>query len=85
MQAPGTSAASGLYYTAIADILDAFSTTKNKTIRTLSGSADSNNLRTWLVSNAWFSTAAVTSITIVTNNGSNFVSGTRFSIYGARG
>ena len=85
MQSPGTSAASGLFYTAICDILDPFSTTKNKTIRTFSGSADSNNWRNWLVSNSWFSTAAVTSITLVTNNGSNFVSGTRFSIYGARG
>jgi len=66
----------------ITDILDPFSTTKNKTIRSFAGALNSaNQIR--LYSGAWFSTAAVTSVDLLTTNG-NFATGSRLSIYGLR-
>jgi hypothetical protein len=64
------------------DILDPFSTTKNKTIRGLGGHTALIN-RIALVSGLWRNTNSVTNITLASV--ANFVSGTRFSLYGIRG
>jgi hypothetical protein len=64
----------------VIDVLDAYSTTKNTTARSLSG-IGGVNVR--LVSGLFNNTASVASIRI--NNFSNFVAGSRFSIYGIRG
>lgn len=69
----------------ILDLLDAFSTTKNKTIRNLTG-AGARSIS--IVSGAWFSTSAVSSIALLAFSqgvASTFGAGARFSIYGARG
>lgn len=79
----GSSAAASIYSALIVDILDPFSTTKNKTIRGFSGVVASSNLAD-LRSSAWYSLNAVTSIELNLASG-NFVSGTRFSLYGIRG
>lgn len=63
----------------ITDFLDPYSTTKNKTIRTLGG----YNGETALNSGLWQSTSSITSITIRTTT-DNFAIGSRFSIYGIR-
>jgi hypothetical protein len=77
----GTANAFGAF---IADFLDPFSTTKNKTLRVMGGTT--NQVTTInLNSGHWRSTAAVTSITLTPNVGANFNAGSRFSIYGLRG
>jgi hypothetical protein len=68
----------------IIDILDPFSTTKNKTMRTLSGYAATNSIIN-LGSHLWMNTAAVNSINIKCSSTFNFVSGSRFSLYGIKG
>lgn len=72
---------SGAFGPFIADILDPFSTSKNKTVRCLSGSP---GVVVFLKSGLWMSTAAVTSITLYGVLG-NMEAGSRFSIYGLRG
>ena len=72
------------YGTAIVDILDYTNTTKNKTVRSLSGSNDSaNNPDVTLFSGLWPSTAAITSILF--NPGNSFAAGSRLSLYGLKG
>jgi hypothetical protein len=65
----------------VIDILDPYSTSKFKTARTLTGS--SNIAHIALVSNLWRSTSAVSSIQLY--SGSNFIAGTRMSLYGVKG
>jgi hypothetical protein len=69
---------------AVVDILDAYSTTKNKTFRSLFGSRDANILG--LSSGSWRNTNALTSITIFAAfGGANFTTSSRFSLYGIKG
>jgi len=81
---------SGVYYGAgvsnivgagVMDLLDPFSTTKNKTLRTLAGVAGSG---IYMSSSFWANTAAVTSFEIF-SNGTSFGTSSRFSLYGIRG
>jgi len=66
----------------IVDILDAFETTKNKTIRHLGGiSATTKQIA--LTSGVWLNTAAITTITLSVD-ANNFAVGSRFSLYGMR-
>jgi len=83
----GATAASGIFGGAIIDILDFSSTSKNKTVKALSGvhvhgSPNAGTIQ--LTSAAWYNTSAITSITFVDATGGNFVAGSRFSIYGIR-
>ena len=72
------------YGVGVIDFLDSYSTTKNKTIRSLNGHAASeNNIR--LTSGAWRNTNAISSITLLDGDGGNLVAGSRFSLYGSRG
>lgn len=69
------------YAPAVWDILDAYSTTKNKTVRVLAG--------TWIPeiifgSGLWANTSSITSINLLAF-GNNFASGSRFSLYGIKG
>jgi hypothetical protein len=80
---PGNSGTTNSYAAMIIDILDSSVTTKNKTIRTLMG-GHWNSFEIALVSGALFSTNAITSATLGTNNGS-FATGSRFSLYGIKG
>jgi hypothetical protein len=73
-----TANAFGVY---VMDILDAFSTTKNKTIRQLSALS---NTEIQLVSGLWINTASLTSITLTSASG-DLVAGSRFSLYGIKG
>jgi hypothetical protein len=67
----------------VIDILDAFETTKNKTIRSLSGHASTESI-VGLTSGVRLNTAAVTSITLFSIGAANIVAGSRFSLYGLR-
>jgi hypothetical protein len=66
----------------VADLLDPFSTTKNKTVKSLTGSTSAPELD--LYSGAWYNTASVTSFDLFPLAG-NFVTGSRFSLYGIKG
>jgi hypothetical protein len=68
----------------IIDILDYASTTKNKTVRSISG-GDVNGTGGIVVlgSGLWLSTSAITSITLLV--GSNWVNGSTFALYGIKG
>jgi hypothetical protein len=72
--------AANVYSPWVTDILDPFSTTKNKTTRTLSGGSFIT-----LSSSVWLNTAALTSITIVPYSPSQQSTGSRFSLYGIKG
>jgi hypothetical protein len=67
----------------ICDILDFASASKNTTIRALTGYAGGHNIG--LYSGAWLNTAAVTSIKLFVEAGTNFSSGSRFSLYASKG
>ncbi len=67
------------------DVSDFASSSKNKTFRSLSGSNVTGQNVISFESGAWFNTAAITSISLDRIFGSNFVTGSRFSLYGMRG
>jgi hypothetical protein len=80
---PVASSTSNAFGAIVSDILDAFETTKFKTVRSLPGmnaAWSSVELR----SGAWLSTSAVSSIVIKPLVGSNLVTGSRFSLYGIK-
>jgi len=66
----------------VMDILDFSSTSKNKTIRLLSGVSSTGSV-IQMSSGAWYSTAAMTSLEIIATSGS-FITGSRFSLYGLK-
>jgi hypothetical protein len=68
----------------VCDILDAFSTTKNKTGRFFGGAANTSKFL-GLFGFAWRNTNAITSIVLTDSDGSNLAIGSRFSLYGIRG
>jgi hypothetical protein len=70
----------------VIDLLDPYSTSKNKTFRGFSGVASANITRSTLYSGLFQSTDAVDSIAIFSQNFSdNMIAGSRFSLYGIRG
>jgi hypothetical protein len=77
----GSGAASNAFGGGYADFVDAYSTTKNKTIRGLSGTTPGLIM---MRSNAWLNTASITTIAITPYDGSTFNTGSRFSLYGIR-
>jgi len=80
------SAPADLYGVAVIDILDPFSTTKAKTVRTLSSSLVSSGPDLRFGSALSQSTAAVTSVTFIAEAGTaNLKAGSRLSIYGVKG
>jgi hypothetical protein len=78
----GGNDAGSAFGVAIIDILDSFSSSKNKITRALSGSSATYR-EVVLNSGLWINTSPITSISFIGGNGS-FVSGSRFSIYGIR-
>jgi len=67
----------------VVDLLDFSSTSKNTTARNLGGSTETNpSIR--LTSFVHLNTSAVTSVTLLLQSGTNFVAGSRFSLYGIK-
>jgi hypothetical protein len=81
----GATATANAFGGIVIDILDPYSTSKNTTIKALSGATVSTRTRVILSSGVWLNTNAVSSIDLAPFFGSNFVAGSRFSIYGIRG
>lgn len=82
---PGASITADVFGGLIYDVLDAFDTSKNKTVRWLGGRGPVNTGDRQMVlgSGSWRNTNAITSI-LLTPTGS-FVAGSRFSLYGVKG
>tara|TARA_R110000822_G_C15025995_1_gene463702 strand:+ start:49 stop:615 length:567 start_codon:yes stop_codon:yes gene_type:complete len=79
----GSSGAGGAFGAIIIDILDAFKTTKFKTVRALSGATEAPRVQ--LNSGLWQNLNATTGITLFEQySSSNFVAGSRFSLYGVK-
>ena len=78
----GNSLTSNSFTGAVVDILDPYSTTKNKTTRELSG-ATGSEFRVRLGSGLWMNTASVTTIALTCS--ANWLAGSRFSLYGIKG
>lgn len=77
---PGNTNAANSFGGLIIDILDPFKTTKNTTVKALTGFTGSLN-RIFLQSGAWRNTASITSITLDDFYG-DFAQYSRFSLYG---
>jgi len=85
-QISGADAESNIFSASVVDVLDAYSSTKNKTFRSLAGGVRTDGNRIRLFSGFWNNTASITSLTLLgENQSSNFAAGSRFSIYGTRG
>jgi hypothetical protein len=80
---PAASATSNAFGAFVLDILDPYSTSKNKTIRMLNGAQTFNIIS--LGSGFRNNTESLTSVTIGSRLSSNYVAGSRFSLYGIRG
>ena len=79
-----------VYVPVIVDIIDYKNTSKNKTVRIVEGfegNQASNNQYIMQRSAAWYSTSAITSITLDSTPGyadGSFASGTQFALYGIK-
>jgi len=80
MASPSTE--TNVYGSMVLDLLD-FSGTKNKTVRALTGLGGTISLVS-MRSGAWYSTAAVTSLTLLPS-ANLFAANCRFSLYGIKG
>jgi hypothetical protein len=83
---PRANADSGIFSSRVIDILDFSSTNKNTTVRCLAGLVAPNISRTrvYLISGAYYSTDAITSLTFQPALSANYIAGTRFSLYGVK-
>ena len=77
----GSSDLANTFGVAVIDILDYANTTKNKTVRTLSGVDLNGSGYAWMSSGAWRNTNAITSIVLIPEV-SNFVQYSSFALYG---
>ena len=68
----------------IIDILDYATTNKNKTVRNLSGLDYNGGGQITMNSGAWFSTSAVTTITLIPDGGTSFNQYSSFALYGIK-
>jgi hypothetical protein len=80
----GSTSTANVFGTSVIDLLDAYSTTKNKTLRARSGVYSNSNVTIGINSGALYSTSAVSSLTIFPDTRS-WAAGSRFSIYGVKG
>jgi glutamine amidotransferase-like uncharacterized protein len=78
----GANAGASQFGASVVDILDPYSTTKNTTARALTGSTTGPELN--LYSGAYYSTNAVSEIKLFPAALDNFVTGSRFSLYGIK-
>jgi hypothetical protein len=79
----GNTATAGAFGAGVIDLLDCYSTTKNKTLRWLTGFTGAD-AAIRLGSGAYLNTSSLTSVTIDCR-GNNYLTGSRFSIYGLKG
>jgi hypothetical protein len=78
----GGTATANSFGLGIIDILDPYSTTKNTTLRSLTGLQSANLIG--LRSGVHISTVAITSLTLTASSNTNLAVGSRFSLYGIK-
>jgi hypothetical protein len=74
-----------IFAAGICDILEPFTSNRNKTIRCLHGVPGTGNPGIFLGSGFRNNTEAITSLTLFPDAGQSFVANSRFSIYGIKG
>lgn len=79
------SSVSNTFGAGVVDILDYANTSKNKTVRSIVAVEDNANGYLPFNSGLWMNTAAVTTITISPNTGTQFNQHTQFALYGIKG
>ena len=82
---PGGNETSNIYSSSVIDILDSNSSNKNTTMRAITaydnnGNTGSYTGKVWVASGLWMNTAAVTSLTVLSNGA--FASNTSIALYG---
>jgi hypothetical protein len=80
---PSSNAEANNFGATVVDILDPFETTKNTTVRALTGTHTSGVREIGIYSGVYFKTNAISSITVFSQFG-NLVQFSRFSLYGYR-
>ena len=81
---PGSTATASVFGVGVMDILDYTNTNKNTTTRVLGGADINGSGRIVLGSGVWMNTAAVTTLTIITDNASTFSQYSSFALYGIK-
>ena len=76
---------SNVFASNVVDILDAFNTSKYKTIRNLNGDDTNGSGIIALASGLWQNTNAITSISISTNGYGDFSQYSHVALYGIKG
>jgi hypothetical protein len=84
-RAAGAASTASGFGAIVFDLLDYANTSKYKTQRTLGGYDNNGAGVVGLYSGVWMNTNAVTSITLISGGGSNFVQYSSFALYGIRG
>ena len=79
----GANASSDINGVGILDIIDYASTTKNKTLISISGYDNNGDGRILLYSAGWYNTSAITSLEFYQSSG-NFTTTSTFSLYGIK-
>ena len=82
LDVPGTGSSSGTYSAHILDILDPFNTSKYTTTQYFGGRKPNSSLK--LGSGSWRNTASLSSIKFLVSQGSDFVSGSSWLLFGAK-
>lgn len=80
----GISTTANTFSAGVVDVLDYADTNKKKTLRSLAGQDLNGSGLIELGSNAWYNTAAISSI-VMTQNGSGFAQYSQFALYGLKG
>lgn len=75
---------SGSFGATVIDILDYSNSSKNKTLRAITGSDNNTNGYAGIHSGAWYNTSPVTSITLNPTAGMNFQQFSQFALYGVK-
>jgi hypothetical protein len=81
----GNTATASIFAGSVIDILDYANTSKNTTVRHLTGVDKNGSGIMRLGSSVWLNTAAITSITIAPRSAGNFVQHSSFALYGIKG
>ncbi len=79
------STSANIFGAVVMDILDYRNTNKFTTTRNLGGYDRNGAGQIYFESNLWKDTSAITSITIVTSTGLNFLANSHFALYGIKG
>ena len=82
---PAATATASIFGGAVIDLLDYKDTNKNRTVRGLIGEDKNGSGTIYLASGAYYSTTAVSSLSLFCGDGGDFVQYSSFALYGIKG